>query len=124
MGKKVRSLYWQIVFTLVAFSVLVFLNYIFNSVTVRKNLSRTADSVLSFTNEQIESELISYKILLETFIQTIRQMIIDDNMEKLKHYFNTVSAYAISEKSGINCINGLYGYFKNVFNETAFISRH
>jgi len=122
MKKKIRSLYWQIVFTLVAFAVLVFLNYIFNSVTVRENLSRTADSILSFTNEQIESELISYKILLETFIQTVRQMIVDDNMEKLQHYFNTVSAYAISEKSGLKCINGVYGYFDNVFNEAVFIN--
>jgi len=122
MKKKVRSLYWQIVFTLVAFAVLVFLNYIFNSITVRENLRRTADSVLSFTNEQIYSELISYKILLESCTQTIQQIVIDENFEKLQHYIDTMSAYVISEQSGLKSINGIYGFFDDAFNDTFFIN--
>ena len=121
-GKKNKQLYWQILFALLAFALLVFLNYVFNSRTVRENLSRNSDSILSFTNEQINSELAAYRIILESFMQTAQQMISENNIEGLQRYIVVMSNYAISEKSGLKNINGLYGYFEKGFNEVIFLN--
>ena len=112
MTGKIKPLYLQIVFTLLVFAVLIFFNYLFNSKTVRENLSRNADSVLSFTHDQINFELAAYRILLESFTQTVQQMISDESIDRLQNYINTLTDYVISEKSGLKCINGLYGYFE------------
>ncbi|MDR0464017.1 MAG: response regulator, partial [Treponema sp.] len=121
-GKKIKPLYWQIMFALLAFAVLVFFNYLFNSRTVRENLSRNADSILSFTQEQIDSELAAYRILLQGFTQTVQQLISDGNKEKLQYYIDTITDYIVSGKSGLKSINGLYGFFERVFDEPFFLN--
>ena len=119
---KFKPLYWQIVFTVLAFTIMVFLSYKFNSGTVRENMNKNAESVLSFTNEQIDAELISYRILLESFAQTVQQMIIDGNIDNLQNYINIISRFVISEKSGVKNINGLYGYFETVYDDDVFLN--
>ena len=120
--KRKNSLYRQIIFTLLAFAIMVFLSYAFNSRTVRENMSKNAENVLSFTHEQIDSELNSYKILLESFSQTAAQMISDGNIDQLQQYVNAASDYAASPRSGLKSVNGLYGYFENIFDEGVFLS--
>ena len=110
--KGFKSLYRQIVFTLLAFTIMVVLSYLFNSRTVNENLSGNAETVLSFTHQRIESELIASKMMLGNFSQTVRQMILDGNSDKLQHYINVISDYIISGESGLKNINGLYGYFE------------
>jgi len=115
---KIKPLYLQILFTILAFTVLVFLNYAFNSRTVRENLRKNADSVLSFTQKQIETELTSSRMMLGSFAQSIRAMIIDGTTKNnIQRFTNITSAYVLSEESGLNNINGLYGYLDNVFDE-------
>jgi len=121
-GKKIKPLYWQIVFALLAFAVLVFFNYLFNSRTVRENLKRNADNVLSFTHDQINFELAAYRILLEGFTQTVQQRVSDESIENLKHYIVALTDYVMSEKSGLKCVNGLYGYFERTAGESVFLN--
>ena len=121
MKKKFKSLYWQIIFTVLAFTIMVTLSYMFNSRTVRRNLSRNAQSVLSFTREQIEAELISSKIMLGSFAQTVQLMIMDGNAANLQRFINITSNYATSSDSGLSNVNGLYGYFQTVFDEPIYI---
>jgi len=64
---RIKPLYRQIAFTLLAFAVMVVSNYIFNSRTVRENLKKNAETMLSFTHEQIDSELISSKVLRRNY---------------------------------------------------------
>ena len=121
--KKVKfiSLFSQIVFTLLAFTMMVVLSYLFNSRTVRNNLSRNAESVLSFTYEQINSELMATKMMLGNFAQTIRMMINDGFASKIPEFTNVISNYAMSGESGLNYVNGLYGFYENVFDEPLYV---
>jgi hypothetical protein len=118
---RIKPLYRQIAFTLLAFAVMVVSNYIFNSRTVRENLKKNAEIMLSFTHEQIDSELISSKVLLGNFAETLQLMIDNGDEKYLQHYVNIISDYAVSSDSGIRNINGLYGYFENVFDEPVYI---
>jgi len=97
---------------MLAFALMVALSYMSNSGTVRKNLIKNAGSVLSFTQKQIESELVASKMMLGSFSQTARQMILDGRADSLQHYINTISEYVESGDSGLKNINGLYGYFE------------
>ncbi|MCL2220618.1 MAG: response regulator [Chitinispirillia bacterium] len=119
---KIKPLYWQIVFTLLAFAVMVALGYAFNSRTVRAHLLRNADNMLSFTHQQIESELAAYKMRLGGVAQTLRQMIADGHSENLQQYINVISRYTISEESALKNSTGFYGYFENVFDEPVFMN--
>jgi len=118
---RIKSIYRQIIFTIVAFSIMVALSYLFNSRTVRANLSKNADSMLSFTQEQIESKLIASKMMLGTFAQTVRMMIIDGQIKNIQHYTNVVSEYAVSKELGLFNVNGIFGYFEGVFEEDVYI---
>jgi len=111
---KIKPLYRQIIFTFAAFAAMVILSYLFNSHTVRINLTRNADSVLSFTREQVESELLASKMMLGDFSHTVREIILDGNSAYLQRYINMISDYAVSEESGLSNVNGLYGYFETV----------
>ena len=119
--KKIKSLYKQIIFTVIAFAIMVVLSYISNSRTVKENLSRNAESFLSFTQQQIESELIASKMMLGSFSQTVRQIIIDGNDANLQHYINVISDYIISGDTGLKNINGLYGYFEMLEGKGVFL---
>ncbi|MCL2219780.1 MAG: ATP-binding protein [Chitinispirillia bacterium] len=114
MKEKIRPLYLQILFTLLAFTVMVVLSYTFNGRTVRENLSRNAESVLTFTYQQIESELTASRMLLGSVLQTVQRMIADGDTGKLQNYINVISEYIISGESGLKNINGIYGYFETL----------
>jgi len=119
--EKIKSLYRQIIFTILAFTIMVALSYLFNSRTVKENLSRNAISVLSFTQEQINSELTATRMMLGNYAHTARMMIYDGHADNLQHYTEFISNYAMSTESGLNNINGLYGYFENVFDKDVYI---
>jgi len=112
--EKFKPLYLQIIFTLLAFTIMVVLSYVFNSRTVHENLSKNAETLLSFTHEQIESELVASRMMLGSFSQTVRQMILDGNSEHLQHLINNISDYIISGEAGLKNINGIYGYFEKI----------
>jgi len=119
---KFKSLYRQIIFTILTFAVMVALSYVFNSTTVRENLSRNAETVLSFTQEQIESELVASKMVLGKFAQTARMMIVDGNADQhLQRYIDVISEYLISEESGLNNSYGIYGYFETITSTPVFL---
>jgi len=93
----------------------------FNSVTVRQNLSKNAETMLSFTHEQIDSKLIASRVLLGSFAQTVQLMIMEGHIDSLKRYMILSSEYAMSDESGLSAINGLYGYFETIFGQPVYI---
>jgi len=111
---KIKPLDRQIMFTFITFAAMVILSYLFNSQTIRINLSRNADSVLSFTSEQIHTKLSASKTMLGNFSQTAREIILDGNTSLLQEYINVISDYAISDKSGLENTTGVYGYFETI----------
>ena len=120
-NKKLLLLYLQIIFTIFAFAAMVFLGYRFNSKTVHKHMLNTADNVLFYTQQQIEYELVSSRVLLGGYSDTIQNIVNDGNDNLLKHYFELISEYFISKKSDINNVIGFYGYMKNENGENVFM---
>jgi len=119
--EKFRSIHLQIVFTFLAFTMMVVLSYLFNSKTVRDNLSKNANTVLSFTHEQIDSELIATRMMLGTFAHTVRMLIMDGHADSIQNFTNILSGFILSGESELNNINDLYGYFENIFDEGVYI---
>jgi len=120
--EKFKSLYLEIIFTILAFVAMVSLSYTFNSRTVLMSLSRNAESVLSFTHQRIQSELYAAKTMLGSFQHTAGQIISDNNEAFLPIYIKTVSEFIVSEDSGLTNVNGVYGYFENIQGGPVFIN--
>ncbi|MCL2210615.1 MAG: response regulator [Treponema sp.] len=119
---KFKSLYRQIIFTILTFAVMVVLSYVFNSSTVRENLSRNAETVLSFTQEQIDAELVASRMVLGKFAETSRMMIMDGNAGPyLQRYIDVISEYLISEQSGLHNTYGIYGYFETIMDTPIYM---
>jgi len=119
---KFKSLYRQIIFTILTFAIMAALSYVFNSSTVRENLSRNAETVLSFTQEQIDSELVASRMVLGKFAETSRMMIMDGNAGSyLQRYIDVISDYLISDLSGLNNNYGIYGYFETIMDTPVFM---
>ena len=120
--EKIKPLYWQIIFTALAFTVMVVLSHAFNSKTVRRHLLKNADTVLSFTQQQIESELVASKMMLGGVSETVRAMSLDGRDENLKEFIDTINQYVASGSSGLKTISGIYGYFDKPSGNNVFLS--
>jgi len=89
-----RPLYIQLIFTVLAFSAMVFLSYFFMRDIIHGNLVRNAESVFSFARSQIEAELNEPRTMLSGFSQTIRSMLLrGDSMDAIKNYIHDISQY-------------------------------
>jgi len=123
-AKKISAkhlLYFQILFTALAFTVMVFLSEIFMRNIVHRNLIRNAESVFTFAQTQLESNLQQPKMILSGFSQTIRNMIIrGDNEESIQNYVNDITSYFNSDDSHASISIVLFGYIE-AFGEPFFI---
>ena len=119
---KAKPLYLQTILIFLAFTVMVILGHYFNARTVRRNLLKNADTVLSFTSQQIQSRIIASKMMLGGVSETVRTMIMDGPNENLKEYIDAISRYIKSEALGLGGINGIYGYFEDLSEEGVFVN--
>lgn len=111
--EKFKPLYLQIIFTLLAFALMVALSHTFNNRMVREIVLLNSESTLSLVQQQVETELAAPKIMLGNFSQTASTMIKNEQEFKLlQQYMNDITQYALSSESGISIINGFYGYFE------------
>jgi len=121
--KKVSSrlLYIQLIFTALAFAAMVILSYFFMRDIVHKNLVNNAESVFSFAQTQLESDLLEPRMMLQGFSQTIRSMLIrGDSAEAVENYTKDITDYL--HLSGSRVLNALemYGYFE-VYGDPVFL---
>jgi len=128
--KRKRLLYAQILFTVLAFLVMVVLSYMYVSSIVSNNLARYAESVTAFAASRVESDLRDGITTSGSFSQTLSEMIrhgedatleqggygalFDQNMDIIAHSdpdfigFNlrdpaiNLSAFADDIQAGIN----------------------
>jgi len=119
--KTSRLLYVQLLFTVLAFTAMVILSYLFMRDIVHKNLVNNAESVFSFAQTQLESDLIEPKMLLQGFSQTIRNMLIrGDSSEAIEIYTKDITDYLHFSGSSVLSALEMYGYFES-FGEPIFI---
>jgi len=116
-----RPLYIELIFTVLAFTAMVFLSYFFMRNIVHKNLVNNAESVFSFAETQLESDLLEPRMMLQGFSQTVRNMVIrGDSAGAIENYTTDIAHYL--HLSGSRVLNALemYGYFES-FGDPIFI---
>jgi len=107
-----RPLYIQVLFTILAFMAMVFLSYLFTRGIVHRNLVRNAESVFSFAQKQLESDLLEPRTMLSGFSQTVRNMVMrGDASGDVNDYMNDMTNYFRSSGSRIMSSVTIFGYF-------------
>ncbi|MCL2764974.1 MAG: response regulator [Treponema sp.] len=120
-----RPLYIQIIFTILAFTAMVSLSYLFLRSTVHSNLVRNAESVFSFAKTQLESDLLEPRMMLSGFSQTVRSMIIrGDSSQALENYIDDIAEYLRSSGSRILRSSVMYVYFESSGDRIIISSSH
>ncbi|MDR1701396.1 MAG: response regulator [Sporomusaceae bacterium] len=112
---KNRTLYTQLVFTALAFVVMVVLSYLFMSLIVRDSLARNANSVLNFAENRVSLTLLESRSTLENVSATARGMILHgDSVERVADYISDVAEYTILTDRETTGIRSVYGYFETM----------
>jgi signal transduction histidine kinase/CheY-like chemotaxis protein/HPt (histidine-containing phosphotransfer) domain-containing protein len=108
---KFKPLYLQIIFTVLAFAMMVTLGYTFISRAARENILDHAMSTLSLTEYQIEAEAVAAEELLRGFSHTVYLMILNgQSREEIQQYFDALTEHVRSAESKISAITGFYAY--------------
>ena len=122
MIRKMRPLYIQVLFTLIAFLATAVLSYFFMRGIVHGYLLQNVDSVLSFTQIQFEAELRGSQINLNGFARTVRNMVLrGDDAGKLQNYFSDISSYVYPNMQGAPSLYRMFGYFDTLPGGPVFI---
>jgi two-component system, sensor histidine kinase and response regulator len=108
-----RPLYAQILFTALAFLLMVLLSYAYVNRIVRDDLKRNTGSLLDLVETQIESGLSETKAVLGSYAQAVRSMLLGgEDIAKLQSYTRDMTGYLQNKDNNQLNINGLYGYIE------------
>jgi len=120
-----RPLYIQVLFTILAFTAMVSLSYLFIRDTVHSNLVRNAESVFSFSRTQLEADLFEPRMLISGFSQTVRNMTLrGDSAESILNYIEDITEYIHS--SGFRMLGSIvmFGYMETLKDEPILLSSY
>jgi len=110
-----RPIYIQVLFTILAFSAMVTLSYLFIHDTVHSNLVRNAESVFSFSRTQLEADLFEPRMMLSGFSQTLRSMALrGDSAYSIQNYIDDLTEYIHSSGSRMLSSIVMFGYFETL----------
>ena len=123
MSKTIHtSLFAQLLFTVLAFTVMVLFSYFFMRSIIHRNLVRNAVSVFTFAQTQLEADLLEPKTVLSGFAHTISGMISRGDSEKIVNdYLHDFTDYLEMSGSNIMKSSALFGYFE-AFERPVFLS--
>ena len=120
--KTKRLLFTEVVFTVLAFLVMVVLSYLFASSMVNNSLKRYAESVTASAQTRIVSELAESSVTLGGFAQTIRGMVLRGyEADELQEYFEDISVYLRDSGIRLTGVNDMFGYFDTITDEPVII---
>jgi len=116
LNQKIRKRlirYMQILFVIIAFTMMVIASYVFVSDIERKHLQRNVKDAISYTEANIKADMLEPETALASVAETIRGMILrGDNAEMVLEYINLINNYMQSnEERRLMGINGFYGFF-------------
>ena len=108
-----RPLYAQVLFTALAFLLMVVLSWILMSNIVHGHLIQNAETVLSLEHTQINSELRALRISLSGTSRTVNSIILrGGGAGTLQNYFYNTSDHLLNGGQRISSFDGLFGYFE------------
>ena len=122
--KPKRPLHVQLMFTVLAFLLMVALSYGFMREIVRSHLIYNAQSVLDVMEARIESFVTEPQTILTGFAQTVCGMLMrtDATIKELEDYTSDLSGYLrVKANNGLS-MRGLYGYIENFNGGPVFIN--
>jgi len=119
--KPKRPLYIQLVFTVFAFLLIVFLSYSFMSKIMQVNLVNDVNTEFDYVSSLIDFDLLEPKIILFDFAQAMCTMILNgDSARVLQDYTANISERIRLNDKGR--MSGLYGYVYRSPGETLFLN--
>jgi len=119
---KSRLLYIQLVFTIIAFALMVFSSYMLTHGIVRKNLVINAESVFSFAQAQFESDLNEAKTILSGFSLAVSSMLSrGDSINAVNNYLTDFTSYLHLTDSPMMKSVAFFGFFE-IYGEHFFLS--
>ena len=114
----------QMLFTALAFFIMILLSYSFANRIVHNYMVARVDSIISFEQLTLEAELACQGTVLGSLSETMREKLIyGDSVERLQDYLISQTEYIVSEtkQSFVNPI-GFYGYFETFDDEPVLIA--
>ena len=115
--QKIKSkwqLYIELLFTAVAFFVMVAFCYLFTRSIVFEHMKHHSESSLAFEMSLIETALIEPRVTLGILSETVRGMLVSGvGKDELQKYIDRLSDYMHMPGKVESGYNGFYGYFKS-----------
>ncbi len=113
--KQNRTLLAQIAFTVIAFTAMGVLGYLFMSDTVRQSLVSNAETVLNMTEGRIVSQLSDYESNLQSYATRIRAMAVNGaSAQELKAYTEEITDYGYLDGSSTSGIHDFFCYIESI----------
>jgi signal transduction histidine kinase/DNA-binding NarL/FixJ family response regulator len=108
-----RSLYAQILFVVVSFSLMIFISYRFVSDIERKHLQKNIQDVISYTEANIKADMLEPETILAGISETIRSMIIlGIDAGTVNRYIQNINDYMQNnDEKRLTGVHGFYGVF-------------
>jgi PAS domain S-box-containing protein len=108
-----RSLYAQMLFVALSYSLMIFFSYRFVSDIERKHLQRNINDVISYTEASIKADMLEPETILAGISETIRGMILTGmDAEMVNRYIQSINNYMQNnEEKRLAGVNGFYGFF-------------
>ncbi|MCL2636799.1 MAG: response regulator [Oscillospiraceae bacterium] len=123
MLKKIKSLYIQIAFVLLAFITMVALSYSFMREIVYEHIVNHANNTIEAEHIMVETVISESKLTFHGFSSTVNDMILQGySFSALEAYIKTLCEYLMIETAAPDDFGYVYGWFKTLDGEEGFIS--
>jgi len=121
--RQKRLLYTQILFTALAFIIMVTLSYMFAGNIVNNSLNRYAESVFTYAQARVESIMGESKLTLMSFSQSIRNMLRGGYAaDDIQEYIDDMFDYLCTGKNGMPGMSTMFAYLEAPSAGPAFLS--
>jgi len=117
--KKMRPLYAQIFFAVIAFVVMVTASCLYVNNLLKKNLQIRAEETFTNLETLIIAELTEPRTAMRAISYNIRSMILDGNSNEEVYNYMRIIAKDLKNKTDGFVLDGLYGHF-NIFGNVYF----
>ena len=119
-----RLLYIQLLFTALAFLLMVSLSYIFMKNIVLVHLVKNTESMLAYERTQIGSTIMQSRITLDGVSRTVRNMIMrDSSADDIQSFISDISKIRLNWQN-VSSFHSLYGYFETLPGGPVYIGEY
>ncbi len=109
-----RTLFAQLIFTVIAFVAMFTLSYVFMRSTVHNTLLHNADAALDSSEERINVTLQEFESTLNGFAEEVRTRVLrGDDTDALWEYIEAATEFTFLDSKKLSGIQDFFGYFES-----------